>query len=140
MNLTLNDDEPLLVRGALAEGEVRHVKGIFLKSNDPANLVGQGVVDAVVLEQSSGLKGPRILIAEQLARELPQAFADWLLRPTSAPGVCEVLWLLPPDPASFSVGEGVSRGLWAYRPAAPSQRAPSLGKMLDRSKSVGIAK
>jgi hypothetical protein len=99
------DDEPLLVRGALAEGEVRHLKGIFLESAGPANLVGQGVVDAVTLEQGSGLKGPRILIAEQLVRKLPSALADWLLRPTSAPGVWEVLWLLPPDPASFSGDE-----------------------------------
>lgn len=115
-SLTLNDDapllvpeepadEPLLVRGALAEGEVRHLKGIFLESAAPANLVGQGVVDAVKLEQGSGLKGPRILIAEQLAQKLPPALVDWLLRPTSAPGVWEVLWLLPPDPASFSGDE-----------------------------------
>lgn len=98
-------EEPLLVRGALAEGEVRHLKGIFLESASPANLVGQGVVDAVALEQNSGLKGPRILISEQLARKLPPDQADWLLRPTSAHGVWEVLWLLPPDTAGFSGDE-----------------------------------
>lgn len=98
VNMTLTQDEPLLVRGALAQGEVRHVKGIFLKGPEPANLVGQAVVDAVALEEGSGLKGPRILLSEELARSLPLSLAAWLLRPTSAPGVWEVLWPLPIEP------------------------------------------
>ena len=34
----------------------------------------------------------------QMARSLPPRLVDWLLRPTSAPGVWEVLWPLPTDP------------------------------------------
>ncbi len=33
--------EPTLVRGALAFGEVRHLKGIFLATDEPANLVAR---------------------------------------------------------------------------------------------------
>lgn len=98
VNMSLTQDEPLLVRGALVQGEVRHLKGIFLKSSEPANLVGQAAVDAVALEEGSGLKGPRILLSEELARSLPPSLVAWLLRPTSAPGVWEVLWPLPVEP------------------------------------------
>ncbi len=101
VNLTLNDEEPLLVRGAMAKGEVRHLKGIFLQNQEPANLVGQGVVDAVELEQQSGLKGPRLLLSEDLACAVSQPLADWLIRTTSTPGVCEALWLLPGNPTDF---------------------------------------
>lgn len=96
----LNRARPFLIRGAIAYGEVQHVKGVFLASDEPANLVGPAVVQAVVLEQASGLKGPRILLPESLAREAPAALREWLLRPTSAPGVWEVLWLLPSNPAT----------------------------------------
>jgi len=104
--------DPLLVRGALAWGAVHHVKGIFLTSDEPANLVGKPVVEAVMLEQRSGLKGPRILLSEQLAQTIAaadHALADWQLRPTFAPGVWEVLWLLPSDPAEFAREERTIR-------------------------------
>jgi hypothetical protein len=103
---------PVLVRGALTWGEVYHVKGIFLTSDEPANLVGKPVVDAVTLEQKSGLKGPRIFLPEQLAQTIAvadQTLADWQLRSTSAPGVWEVLWLLPSDPDDFARAENTVR-------------------------------
>lgn len=96
--------EPVLVRGALACGEIHHVKGIFLASNEPANLVGEPVVEAVMLEHGLGLKGPRILLSEDLVQTITtadRALAEWQLRPTSTPGVWEVLWLLPSSPAEF---------------------------------------
>ncbi|HEV8714215.1 MAG TPA: hypothetical protein VGX03_15490, partial [Candidatus Binatia bacterium] len=43
VNLNLTKDDPILVRGALAHGEVRHLKGIFLSSEEAANLVGEAV-------------------------------------------------------------------------------------------------
>jgi hypothetical protein len=93
---------PVLIRGGIAHGEVQHLKGIFLATEAPANLVGPAVVDAVMLEQSSGLKGPRILLSESLARAAAAPLREWLLRPTSAPGVWEVLWLLPSSPSDVA--------------------------------------
>jgi len=104
VNLNLTKDDPVLVRGALAHGEVRHLKGIFLTSEEPANLVGDAVVEAVTLEHTTGLKGPRIFLSERLAHTIAaadKALAEWQLRPTAAPGVWEVLWLLPSNPADF---------------------------------------
>jgi hypothetical protein len=102
-------DDPVLVRGALASGPVTHLRGIFLTAPEPANLVGEGVLDAVRLEQS-GLAGPRVLVAERLARVVAAraaAVARWLLRPTSAPGVWEILWPLPARPEDLA-GEALS--------------------------------
>jgi len=104
VRLNVTRDEPVLVRGALAGGEIHHVKGIFLTSDEPANLVGKPVVEAVMLEHGSGLKGPRILLSEELVQTITatnRALAEWQLRPTSTPGVWEVLWLLPANPADF---------------------------------------
>jgi hypothetical protein len=102
INLAPQGEEPPLVRGGLASGEVKHVKGIFLESSKPANLVGQAVVDAVALAESSGLKGPRIFLSESLARSLPKPLVAWLLRPTSSSGVWEVLWPLPAEPSEVA--------------------------------------
>lgn len=77
------------------------MRGVFLAS-EPGNLVGHAVVEAVMLEQASGLKGPRILLSERLARATESSLRDWLLRPTSAPRVWEVLWPLPSTPADSS--------------------------------------
>jgi hypothetical protein len=98
----LTRHRPILIRGGIAYGQVRHLKGIFLATRAPANLVGPAVVDAVMLEQSSGLKGPRILLSERLAQTAAAALREWLLRPTSAPGVWEVLWLLPSRPSEVA--------------------------------------
>lgn len=98
----LNRSRPFLIRGAVAYGEVQHVKGVFLTGEEPANLVGPAVVQAVTLEQASGLKGPRILLPESVAQQIPASLREWLLRPTSAPGVWEVLWLLPSNPADVA--------------------------------------
>lgn len=108
VSLNLTKDDPVLVRGALAHGEVRHLKGIFLSSEEAANLVGEAVVEAVALEHTTGLKGPRILLSERLAQTIAtidKALAEWQLRPTTAPGVWEVLWLLPSTPADFAQDE-----------------------------------
>jgi hypothetical protein len=108
LNVTRN--EPVLVRGALACGEIYHVRGIFLTSDEPANLVGKPIVEAVTLEHSSGLKGPRILLSEELVQSITamdRALAEWQLHPTSTPGVWEVLWLLPSNPADFPREERV---------------------------------
>lgn len=93
--------EPVLVRGALACGEIYHVPGIFLTSDEPANLVGEPVMEAILLEHASGLKGPRIFVSEHFMQTITitdHRFAEWQLRPTAASGVWEVLWLLPTDP------------------------------------------
>lgn len=114
VNLNLRKDNPVLVRGALAHGEVRHLKGIFLSSNEPANLVGDAVVEAVVLEHAGEMKGPRIFLSEQLVKTITTtdpALAEWLLRPTVTPGVWEVLWLLPSLPAEFFQDEQVVKDL-----------------------------
>jgi hypothetical protein len=114
VNLHLRKENPVLVRGALAHGEVRHLKGIFLSSKEPANLVGDAVVEAVGLEHAGDMKGPHIFLSEQLAQTITAtdpALAEWLLRPTVTPGVWEVLWLLPSNPAEFSQDEQVVKDL-----------------------------
>lgn len=107
----LNRARPFLVRGAVAYGDVQHLKGIFLASDEPANLVGPAVVQAVALEQTSGLKGPRILLPESLARDVSATLREWLLRPTSASGVWEILWLLPSSPSVVGDYEDGIRGI-----------------------------
>jgi len=114
VSLNLMKDNPVLLRGALAYGEVRHLKGIFLSSNEPANLVGDAVVEAVALEHAGEMKGPRIFLSERLAQTIAatdHALAEWLLRPTMTPSVWEVLWLLPSVPAEFSQDERVVKDL-----------------------------
>lgn len=101
VNFNSKQDHPVLVRGALAFGGVKHLKGIFL-TKEAANVVGPAVVRAVELEKS--LKGPRIFLAEDLARRIEEAspkLFQWLLRPTEASGVWEVLWVLPMTPEGF---------------------------------------
>jgi hypothetical protein len=93
--------EIVLVRGGMARGEVRHLRSVFGGSNEPANLLGVAVSQAVDLESKTTEKGPRIFVDEHLAREAAArdpAIADWLLAPTPAPGVWDLLWLLPDSP------------------------------------------
>jgi hypothetical protein len=112
VHFTATGDDPVLVRGALAHGTVRHVRGIFLTSSEAANLVGEGVVAAVRLEQA-GLKGPRILLGTPLVEKLrtrDPRFVEWLLCPTPTPGIWEILWPLPAHPdlldrEAFSIGD-----------------------------------
>jgi len=106
-----NRARPFLIRGAVAYGEVEHVKGIFPSGDETANLVGPGVVQAIVLEQTSGLKGPRILLSENLAKGVAASLREWLLRATSTPGVWEVLWLLPSNPSAVAECEDGIRGV-----------------------------
>lgn len=109
--LNLGKAAPFLVRGAVAYGEVHHVKGVFLTTDEPANLVGHAVVEAVTLEQAAGLRGPRVFLSESLARRVDAGLRDWLLRPTSTTGVWEILWLLPASPADISGYEGAMVGI-----------------------------
>jgi hypothetical protein len=104
VQLSTATEEPTLVRGALAFAEVRHLRGIFLTTSEPANLVGKAVVEAVTLTEAYGLKGPRIFLSDALAGTIAGSepeLAEWQLRPTSTPGVWEVLWILPPAPSQF---------------------------------------
>ncbi|MFL6258730.1 MAG: hypothetical protein ACJ76Y_03360 [Thermoanaerobaculia bacterium] len=100
-------EAPVLLRGAVTIGESLRVKPIFPESAT-ANLVGEAVVRAVRLEES-GLKGPRLLLAEETAKaweSSPQP-RDWLLSRNET-GQAEILWLLPPDPTlanGLQIGE-----------------------------------
>lgn len=86
----------VLVRGALASGEVRQAKPLFPETGR-ANLVGEAVVRAVLLEKS-GAKGPRLLVSREVAEAVRGRQVGWLLEPLGAAE--ELLWLLPPDPAA----------------------------------------
>lgn len=97
--------EPILVRGGLAYGDVQHVDGIFEGTN---NLVGGAVVEAVGLEKTERVKGPRVLLNDAFKNAVADRdprLAEWLLRPISIPGVWEVLWLLPPEPSDVRHNE-----------------------------------
>lgn len=98
----MDTDTPALLRGAIAFGAVKHVPGVFLKAS--RNLVGPAVVDAVELEKEHGLKGPRIFLRNSLAQTLLRlrpSRVGWQLRATSAAGLWETLWMLPPEPQAF---------------------------------------
>jgi len=98
MNATV-PDQRVMMRGALARGEVRERGPIFPESAK-GNVVGEAVVKAAMLEKS-GAKGPRLLLDEDVARELAGAPVEWLLDRERGPA--ELLWLLPPDPADIDV-------------------------------------
>ncbi len=84
------------MRGAITIGEVRRAQPIFPETAT-ANLVGEAVVRAVQLE-NSGTKGPRLMVAKEVADCLRSSSARWLL--DRSPGCPhELLWLLPPDGA-----------------------------------------
>jgi hypothetical protein len=86
----------VLVRGAIASGEV-HVAPPLFPETGRANLVGDAVVRAVLLEKS-GARGPRLLVSEEVAEAVRGAQVGWLLEPLGAAE--ELLWPLPPDPAA----------------------------------------
>lgn len=86
----------VLVRGAIASGEV-HVAPPLFPETGRANLVGEAVVRAVLLEKS-GAKGPRLLVSAEVAEAVRGTQVGWLLEPLGAAE--ELLWLLPPDPAA----------------------------------------
>jgi hypothetical protein len=97
---------PVLLRGAVAIGEVREVGPIFPETAT-ANLIGEAVVRAAGLEKE-GPKGPRLLLADEAAAAWRASVQpeDWLLDQNA--GQAELLWLLPPDPATANgllVGE-----------------------------------
>ena len=111
---------------------MKHVRGIFLTSDEPANLVGDGVLEAVRLEQV-GLKGPRLFLADALVRRLEtqdRQLVRWLLRPTAAPGVWEVLWPLPDGPAALEGDELTIKDLCvlAIRLLRPHGGQPNYGE------------
>jgi hypothetical protein len=84
---------PVLMRGAITIGEVRRALPIFPETAKES----EAVVRAVQLE-NSGTKGPRLMVAKELAECLKASSARWLL--DRAPGCPhELLWPLPPDGA-----------------------------------------
>jgi len=93
--LNASVSERVLMRGALARGEVRQCGPIFAESAK-GNVVGDAVVKAVGLEKS-GAKGPRLLLDDGVASELSGSPVSWLLSDEEGPK--ELLWILPPDPA-----------------------------------------
>jgi hypothetical protein len=103
VGFTLSQGRPTLIRGGLAFGEIEHVRAIFrLESDEPGNLIGPAVAQAVHLERAG--RGPRIFVSAPLATELgarAPALAAWLVEKGPA-GVHELLWMLPPDgPEAF---------------------------------------
>jgi len=90
---------PVLMRGAITTGEVRELGPLF-PDTSTSNLVGDAVVRAVELEKC-GLKGPRLLVSDEVMQALSRPIRDWML--DHLPGQpWESLWLLTPDPASIS--------------------------------------
>lgn len=91
--------ERVLMRGALARGDVRKRGPIFAESAT-GNVVGEGVVKAAMLEKS-GAKGPRLLVDGSVASRLSGSPVGWLL--DDAEGPTELLWILPPIPEDVDV-------------------------------------
>jgi hypothetical protein len=91
--------ERVLMRGALARGEVRKRGPIFAESAS-GNVVGEAVVRATMLEKS-GAKGPRLLVDDAVASKLAGSSVEWLLDDTEGPK--ELLWILPPDPSDADI-------------------------------------
>lgn len=92
-------EQRVLMRGALAAGEVRELGPIFAETAT-GNVVGAAVVKAAVLEKS-GAKGPRLLVDEIVADAVRKSKYAWLLDDREA--TTELLWLLPPDPSDFDL-------------------------------------
>lgn len=112
---TRGGERPLLVRGAIALDTVEHLRGVFTPdAGAAANVVGPGVVRAVRLAEASGLKGPRLLVPDELAAhvmEVDPRLARWRLRPTETPGAWEVLWPLPDRPEQMEAEADILREL-----------------------------
>jgi hypothetical protein len=143
-------EAPVLIRGALAQGEADQVKPIFPESAQ-FNLVGEAVVRAVALEEK-GPKGPRLLLAEEMAAAWEQSSQpqSWLL--DRIEGQAELLWLLPPDPAASNgllIGEVCGTALRLVREHGANPRfgyhyigyldlvLRSLQRLLERNPSEG---
>ena len=96
--INLGSAKPVLLRGAISMGEVRKTDPLFPESAS-ANLVGGAVVEAVALE-SSGVKGPRLLVSQSVAEALEsdRETSFWPLDRTEN-GLGEILWLLPASPS-----------------------------------------
>lgn len=94
-----DEEAATLIRAGMAFGPVQHVKGIFLDTGqEPANLVGEGVLQAIELAEETGMKGPRVLLAESIVEEVRKRDASLIERiviPTEIAGVWEMAWLLP---------------------------------------------
>lgn len=87
-------DSAVLLRGAMAHGEVHKTHPIFPETASE-NLVGDAVVQAVRLEQS-GAKGPRLLLSDAVAEAIMASPTAWMLD-RRFPDPHEILWILPPD-------------------------------------------
>jgi hypothetical protein len=88
-------EDTVLLRGAIAMGEVREIGPLFPETAI-ANLVGEAVARAVQLE-GCGAKGPRLLVSDEVVCALPAEFTSWMLDRT-AEGPAELLWPLATDP------------------------------------------
>lgn len=111
-------DHPVLLRGAVAHGEIQYAPPIFPTTT--SNLVGEAVVEAVTLERMDP-KGPRLYVSGRVAEALQMSpLHDWLLSPATD-SLSELLWLLPADPSEVNptliarVAKGAAR--WFERSA-----------------------
>ncbi|MBI2266197.1 MAG: hypothetical protein HYU64_13650 [Armatimonadetes bacterium] len=98
-------DWAVLMRGALAFGEVQYAAPLFPETAG-ANLAGEAVVEAVTLEKTGG-KGPRLFVSGAVADLIMQNTGSggisWILDRCSE-NLCELLWLLPPNPTRINGG------------------------------------
>jgi hypothetical protein len=85
---------PVFLRGALTWGEAHRVDPLFPETAT-ANLVGQGVVEAVHLEAM--LKGPRLQVSDPLAGEIQARGEELPVLARTRSGAWEVLWPLGPS-------------------------------------------
>jgi hypothetical protein len=88
-------EDTVLLRGAITMGDAREIGPLFPETAS-ASLVGEAVVQAVQLEKS-GVKGPRLLVADGVVGALSAEFTSWMLDRTTE-GPVELFWPLTPDP------------------------------------------
>lgn len=117
----VDQQAPVFLRGALTFGEAYRVEPLFPESAT-ANLVGQGVVDAVRLE--STLKGPRLQVSDQLVEELRSRREVQPVLARTQTGAWEILWPLGPTVSRLNatmVGEICGMAARLFLAAADSQ-------------------
>jgi len=97
-----HSEVPVLLRGAITHGIVKRVPGVFPESV-PWNLIGPGVVEAVIMEKTGG-KGPRLFVSPNVSNVIKKSALAWILDaiPGSNSKYPEILWPLPPDPSATS--------------------------------------
>jgi len=94
---------PVLVRGAIAEGNIQYAEPIFPETGK-INIVGDAVVSAVSMEKF-GPKGPRLFISRSLFYSLNKdknSSGISRIIEQADENFYEILWLLPPRPGSIT--------------------------------------